>query len=166
MAYTFKIDQIEILNQLIFDASIDFEEIQNLLLLENMELETSVKLELERRAFENVTRKSSLFLTTTELNGKISSISFEHISKLTISGLNDQFHCNHFINGLTFDQNQNLNLTTAFGLSIDLYSTENTLIHLTDLQDSDFGKGTFLKKTIGFTTEEWETYLKDKNYLP
>jgi hypothetical protein len=61
MAYTFKIDQIEILNQLIFDASIDFEEIQNLLLLENMELETSVKLELERRAFENVTRKSSLF---------------------------------------------------------------------------------------------------------
>lgn len=164
--YNFKIDQIEILNQLIFDASIDFEEIQKLLALQNTELKSPVEFELERRTFENVTRGGNFFIKTTELKGKFSSISFENISKLTISGLTDRFHCNHFLNGITIDQNQNLNLTTAFGLNIYLNTTENTLIHLTDLYDSDFGKGTFLKKTIGFTAEEWKKYLKDKNYFP
>lgn len=61
--YNFKIDQIEILNQLIFDASIDFEEIQKLLALQNTELKSPVEFELERRTFENVTRGGNFFIS-------------------------------------------------------------------------------------------------------
>ena len=99
MEYIFRTDQIEILNQLIFDASINLNNIEKLQLIDS-----SIGFEVERRAFESVSRKKILFWTLTFLSGKTSFLRFENVSDLVVSKLLDKkdIH-NDFINEITID---------------------------------------------------------------
>lgn len=115
MTYSFDISQIEILNHLIFDASVDFEQI-NKLTTQNQTIEFNI----ERRTFESVTRKKILFWTKTYLNGKKSLLQFTDINNFSIAGVNENFKDNHFINSITADKSNNVIMTTVFGLTITL----------------------------------------------
>ena len=77
MEYTFHIDQLEILNRLIFDASIDLDDIEKLNLVNSC-----LEFEIKRRTFENVTRRKKLFWTFTYLNGMTSIIPFETSTRI------------------------------------------------------------------------------------
>ena len=159
MEYIFSIAQIELINQLIFDASIDLEDIEKLQLTDS-----SFEFEIERRAFENVSRRKKLFWTFTYLNGMTSTIRFENVGHLTISGLKEEFKHNHFISGINIDTDGKLILETVYGLIIKMSVSSNTRIYLKDIKESMFGRGTMGGKS-GFTSDEWIAFLKEKKYV-
>lgn len=159
MEYSFTIDQLEILNRLIFDASIDLEDIEKLH-LEN----SSLEFEIERRTFESVTRRKKLFWTFTYLNGITSIIRFENVNELTVSGLTEKFKHNHFINGVRIDEDGKLAIESIYGLIIKMNFSEKTKIYLKDISEIKLNKGTVGGKS-GFTADEWTDFLKAKNYV-
>ncbi|MES2284923.1 MAG: hypothetical protein V4547_04480 [Bacteroidota bacterium] len=159
MEYIFRIDQIEILNRLIFDASIDLVDIEQLKLVDS-----SLEFEIERRAFENVTRQKKTFWTVTYLSGMTSKIRFENVNQLSVSGLKEEFKHNHFIAGITIKKDGSLIVETVYGLIIKMEISEKTVIYLKDIRESKFGKGKVGGKS-GFTSDEWTAFLKEKNYI-
>lgn len=159
MEYTFLTNQLDILNILINDSSISLKSIQNLKLLDNY-----IEFEIERRAFENVTRKKTLFWTKTYLTGKTSLIRIENVNELIVSGLTEQFMCNHFIVDFANNSHVELTIESTFGLKINLKTNSHFIIKLHDLKDSNFGKGT-LGGIIGYTKDEWRNLLIKENYI-
>lgn len=159
MKYIFRTDQIEILNRLVFDASIDLDDLEKLKLVDS-----SLGFEIERRTFESVTRKKKLFWTLTYLCGETTFIRFENVDQLVVSGLQDKHKHNHFINKISIDNDGKLVIESVYDLNITMNVSEKTRIYLTDIKESKFGNGTVGGK-VGFTKDEWTTYLKEKNYL-
>ena len=160
MEYIFRTDQIEILNQLIFDASINLNNIEKLQLIDS-----SIGFEVERRAFESVSRKKILFWTLTFLSGKTSFLRFENVSDLVVSKLLDKkdIH-NDFINEITIDNCGKIIIESVYDFRITMIASEKTRIYLTDIKESKFGRGKVGGK-VGFTKDEWLIYLNEKNYL-
>ncbi len=158
MEYVFKVSQLEILNCLIFDASIDLVEIENLKLIENV-----LEFKVERRNFEDVTRKKNLFGVRTFFKGSTTKIRVEHIAHLEVSGLTEENKHNHFINEMSYKNESQLETITISGLIINMNISEKTRIILNDLHESNFGSGIVWGKS-GFTKREWAAYLKSKNY--
>jgi hypothetical protein len=158
MEYIFRIDQLEILNHLIFDASIDLDDIEKMSLVNS-----SVQFEVERRTLENVTRQKKFWGTVTLLSGMTSLLRFENVSGLTVSGLTDQFKHNHFVDSLSLDKDGKLMLTTVYGLIVKMDVSERTRIILRDLRESEYGKGRVGGKS-GFTADEWTDFLNEKKY--
>lgn len=160
MNYVFDIDNFDILNQLIFDASVEYENI-----ITSLDKNPLI-LELERRTFENVTRTKRLFGTTTHYHGRRSELCVFGLKQATIKSTDDRFKDNHFINGITVNQDSNVaRLTTSFGLELILEFDKKLAIKLIDRGHSKFGEGSSLGKH-GFTKDEWEKYLKEKKYPP
>jgi DNA helicase IV len=160
MTYTFDINQLHILNTLIFDSSIEYTEL-------NSELKNDyVEYPIERRTFENVTREKNLLGTKTKYNGKRSFIKFSGIKSLSISKENNIFKDNHFIQNIELNSKKNVvELFTTFGVVIEFHISDLFCAELIDLKDSEFGKGTSSGKH-GFTKEEWNEYLKKEKYVP
>lgn len=159
MEYIFRIDQIEILNQLIFDASFDMVDIEQLTIVDS-----SLEFKIERRTFENVTRQKKIFGTVTYLSGMTSLIRFENVEQLSISGQKNKYKHNYFISGIAIDNDGNLIVETVYGLIIKMKTFEKTVIYLKDIQESKFGKGKVGGKS-GFSSDEWTAFLKQKNYI-
>jgi hypothetical protein len=159
MEYIFRIDQLDILNTLIDDASISLKSIENLKLVDNY-----IEFEIERRTFENVTRKKKLFWNFTYLNGKTSIIHIENVSELSISGLREEFNSNHLINSMEINPNGELIVETVFGLFIKMKTNSEFIIKLKDIKDSEFGKGK-VNGVIGYTKEEWRNNLIIRSYI-
>jgi hypothetical protein len=158
MEYTFRLDQLDIFNILIDHASISLESIQNLKRVDNY-----VEFELERRTFENVTRKKKLFRNVTYLNGKTSVVRIENVSDINVTGLTEQFMCNHFLVEAALNPEGELQIDSVFGLIISLKTSSEFIIKLRDIKDSEFGKGKVLRQ-IGYTSEEWTKLLKEQGY--
>jgi hypothetical protein len=160
MEYIFRTDQIEILNQLIFDASICLDDIEKLRLIDS-----SLGFEVERRSFESVTRKKIIFWTLTYLSGKSSFLRFENVSDLVISKLMDKKDgSNDFISEILIDNDGKLIIESVNDFSITIKASEKTRIYLTDIKENKFGSGKVGGK-VGFTKDEWTRYLNEKNYL-
>ena len=159
MTYTFDINQLHILNTLIFDSSIEYSDLES-------ELKNgSVEYQIERRTFENVTREKNLLGTKTKYNGKNSILKFSGIKSVSISKENDIFKDNHFIQNIELNSKKNVvELITTFGVVIGFYISDLFCAELIDLKDSEFGKGTSSGKH-GFTKEEWNEYLKKEKYV-
>jgi hypothetical protein len=158
MEYFFRTDQLEILNHLIFDASIDIDDIEKI-----SSADTSVEFEIERRTLENVIRKKIITGTITILNGMTSIIRFEQIDNLLVSGLSENFRHNHFLNSIELDKTGKLKIKSINGLLIQMDTSKKTKIILMDIRESEFGKGQVFGKS-GFTSDEWTEYLKEKSY--
>ena len=160
MEYIFRTDQIEILNQLIFDASICLDDIEKLKLIDSI-----VGFEVERRKFESVTRRKIIFWNITYLSGKSSFLRFENVSDLVISKLiNKKDSSNDFINEILIDNDGKLIIESVNDFFITMKVSEKTRIYLTDIKESKFGSGKVGGK-VGFTKDEWTRYLNEKNYL-
>ena len=159
MEYTFRNNQLDILNTLIYDASISLKNIEDLKLVDNY-----VEFEIDRRTFENVTRKKKLFWNFTYLKGKTSIIHIENVIELTVSGLREEFNSNYFINSMEINPNGELIIETVFGLFIKMKTNSEFIIKLKDIKDSEFGKGK-VNGFIGHTKEEWRNYLMSKSYI-
>jgi hypothetical protein len=158
MEYTFRPDQLDIFNILIDDASISLESIQNLKRVDNY-----VEFEIERRTFENVTRKRKLFRNVTYLKGKTSIVRIENVSDINVTGLTEKFMCNHFLVEAELNSEGELQIASAFGLIINLKTSSEFIIKLSDIKDSEFGKGT-VGGQIGYTPEEWTRLLDEQGY--
>jgi hypothetical protein len=159
MVYTFRTNQLHIFNVLFFDSSISLQSIETLKLVDNY-----VEFEVERRAFENVTREKKLFGHSTNLKGVTSTIRIENVSELSVSGLTEQFMCNHFFVDAETDSKGEINIESVFGLKINLRPKGDFIIKLSDIKDSDFGNGT-LGGICGYTKEEWRHYLVKEKYI-
>ncbi|WP_344789442.1 hypothetical protein [Postechiella marina] len=159
MTYTFDINQLHILNTLIFDSSIEYSDLKS-------ELKNgTVEYTIERRTFENVTREKNLLGTKTKYSGKSSILKFSGIKSISISKGNDIFKDNHFIQNIELNSEKNVvELTTTFGITVKFNVSDLFSLELIDLNDSEFGKGTSSGKH-GFTKEEWNEYLKKEKYV-
>jgi hypothetical protein len=159
MTYNFDIHQFHILNALIFDSSIEYSDLKS-------ELKNdSVEYQIERRTFENVTRKKNLLGTKTKYNGKKSILKFSGIKSFSISQENENFKDNHFIQNIGLNSDKSVvALSTTFGLVVEFYISDLFCVELIDLEDSVFGKGTSFGKH-GFTKAEWNEYLKKEKYV-
>ena len=156
MEYKFNSKHLNIINVLIFDGSIDYENISGLK-LENGKL----VFEIERRAFENSTRKWVKNNITTYYGGKKSILTFNDVLSFSVleSG---KYQYNHFIDMIEFVDKNQIVLYTTFA-KIILNVKEYFTITLKDIEDSDFGKGS-LSGIKFFTNEEWLEYLKKEDY--
>jgi len=158
MKYRFDILQLEILNVLIFDSSIEFSELQK------KPVNGQIEFEIERRTFEDVKRTKFLFWNMTKFKGCASVLRFIGLNKIKLQGINELHQSNHFINEIRYDEDNNyLELITSFGLSVLLYTEPNFKIELENIRESDFGKGSSFGRH-GFTKEEWKKNKIEKNY--
>ncbi|MCZ4410047.1 hypothetical protein O3Q51_14590 [Cryomorphaceae bacterium 1068] len=141
------------MNRLIYDASVEYENI-----VENLP-KNPLTLKLERRTIENVTGRKWFFGTITRYQGGNSEIEIRGFKKMTLTSSNNRFKDNHFINEILFDRKDGtVKLTTCFGLELIIEVEEDFSIALVDLGESDFGKGISFGNH-GFTKEEWNQYL-------
>ncbi|GGG01889.1 hypothetical protein [Pontibacter amylolyticus] len=154
MVYQIDLQDLESLNHLIFDASVEFED------LEKLSIESPIELKLERRSFENVKRKKFLFWSSTTFDGKTSLLKLHGVKDIQLEGIDDRFKNNHFINEIAFNSLDNaLELKTVFGLRIKFVLDSGFRGELIDIGDSDFGTGS-LFGSKGFTKNEWDTRNK------
>ncbi|NJO81436.1 MAG: hypothetical protein HC828_00875 [Blastochloris sp.] len=159
MNYVFDILNLEILNRLVFDSSFDFEE-----MMENRGRET-FEIQLDRRAFENVSRTKGLFGTRTRFDGRLSLLQLTGFKNLRIEGIKENFKDNHFLNEIYENEKKEIVMASNFGLVVKLEPSPHLRIELLDKGHSDFGKGGLFGKK-GFTKHEWTEYLKEKKYAP
>jgi hypothetical protein len=158
--YTFQIPQLEILNHLIVDSSVEYTD-----MVDQLERDPIV-LDLERRTVEHVIRKKWLIGTTTHYRGKHARLTISGVKKATLKDAKDRFKDNHFINGMSVaDSGQTVRLLTSFGLELLLESTDDFSITLIDRGASDFSRGMSLGKH-GFNKAEWKAYLTEAKYTP
>ena len=155
MIYKIDVENLESINHLIFDASVQFEDLQHL------SIEAPITFEIERRCFEKVKRKKFLFWTSTSFGGKTSALTLSGVTKIELEGIDERFKDNHFIQEFTFDAVNNvLALHTVFGLTVKFTIAKDFRGELVDLKDSSFGAGSLLGSK-GFTKEEWEKLRKN-----
>ncbi|MEQ6117962.1 hypothetical protein [Reichenbachiella sp. MALMAid0571] len=154
MVYEFDISQLHILSILVFDASIEPDELK--IQPNNGQLNFSI----ERRTFEAVKRSKWLFWNRTKFNGKSSRLQLNGVANCNLLNLEKPISGNDFINNFKYDGTNNLvELTTALGRVLRINPETSFMAKLEDLTDSDFGKGTSSGK-LGFTEHEWLEYLK------
>jgi hypothetical protein len=151
--FQFSTDQLDILNRLIFDASIRVKDIRNLSLSG-----TAFELPIERRKFEAVTRKKFLWWTRTYLEGMVSTLRFENVDEIGVSGSLDLEGKHMFISGIRLMEDH-LSIDNTANVSLNIKITPATRITLIDHRPGDFGKGIVEGRT-GFTKTEWLDYLK------
>lgn len=158
MKYKFDISQLEILNVLTFDSSIEFSDLQK------QPVNGQIEFEIERRTFEDVKRTKFLFWNKTKYKGYASILCFIGLNKIKLQGIDELHKDNHFINEIRYNENDNhLELITSFGLSAILFIESNFKIELENIRESNFGKGSSFGRH-GFTKEEWKKYKIEKNY--
>ena len=163
MEYTFNSKHFNIINVLIFDGSIQYESISELKLKDG-----KLVFEIERRAFENTTRKlvkRKIFkdYILSYYDGKTSILTFNNVLSFNILPENGTFSSNHFIDNIELIDKNHIAFWTCFGTKIVINVLENFTITLKDIKDSDFGKGSLAGEKF-YTTEEWIAFLKKEGY--
>jgi hypothetical protein len=158
MTYTFDITQLDILNTIISDASVDNEQFKKL-----AGSDTEIEFIIERREFENVERKNILHWTVTYFAEKKSVLRFTGVRKCSVTGSENTGKGKNQLTGVTKDHSKQVIITTAFGLTITLLAGINFRAILTDLEESSSGKGICLGAR-GHTSTEWINYLQGRNY--
>lgn len=154
MVYQIDLQDLESLNHLIFDASVEYND------LKKLNIHSPIELKLERRCFENVKRKRFLFWSSTTLGGKTSLIRLHGVKEIVLTGIDDTFKDNHFINEVVLNSpNNSLEIRTVFGLRVIFIIGSDFRGELVDIGDSNFGAGS-LFGTKGFTKKEWENRNK------
>jgi hypothetical protein len=158
MNYVFNKYNLEILSGLIFDASIDYEDLASKM--------GNSTMEFERRTFENVKRKKRFWVTSAHYGGKKSKLIISGIIHSRLTNIDDRFEDNHFVKAVYFASGTNrVVLLSGRELRFELAIGNEFQIELKDLSASDFGKGSSLG-THGFTQNEWVEYLKEKKHAP
>lgn len=151
---------LELLNILVFDASIDVEQIREI--ENNKSDDKQVDFFIERRSFENVVRKKTIFGYKTFLSGFYSKLSLIGYDRLTVNkAIKKTGFENDFIIKFHFNVQSNLLIlkTASFGDLLKIKTDNNFRITLVDIDSSNFGKGK-VKGFIGFTQEEWQEEKK------
>ncbi len=153
MRYRLNKSQLHILSTLIFDASVEPEEL-------TQELKSNqLLLTLERRTFESVRRTKWLFWNRTQYLGKTSELKFLGVSNSELTDDNNRISGIDFINGISLNEPTNtIELRTVSGRNLQLSPTENFTVELVDIRDSNFGKGSSFGNH-GFTETEWKELL-------
>jgi hypothetical protein len=158
MTYRFDINNLDILNHLIFDSSMNPGELK-------LSEDGTMELTLERMALEEVERTKMLFWNKTKWKGKRSVLKFYGVKNIKVLHTDeDKKDDNHFIDGLVYDPVMALlELITSFGLTVEFDITDQFHCKLTDISSSDFGNGSCFGK-VSYTKEEWKAYLKEMDY--
>jgi hypothetical protein len=159
MDYSFDINNLEIINHLIYDSAMNPADVK---LADN----GTVELMLERKAFEDVERKKFLFWNKTFWKGRRSLLQLHGVKKIRILHTDEQFKDdNHFIDGLMYDPIMEIvELITAFGMTVEMEITDQFRCSLVDAGPSESGNGSSIGK-VSFTTEEWKAYLQEMEYV-
>jgi hypothetical protein len=158
MAYNFDINNLDILNHLIFDSSMSPGELK-------VAADGTMEITLDRRALEDVERKKFLWWNKTKWKGRKSLLKFYGVKSINVLHTDEKVKDdNHFIDGLVYDPVMAiLELITSFGMTVEFDITDQFYCTLTDIGESDFGNGSCLGKA-SFTKEEWKAYLKKMEY--
>lgn len=158
----FNKDNIELLNLFIYDASIESEDINNLIISS----QGTIEFQLERRCLENVKRKKFLCFTKTSVAGMSSKIVISNVDKLLMIDIPALDTANnHFLLDVKYDDALkliNFSTVTCQNL-IQLKVYENFSIVISDISFSKYGKCVFFKK-VGYTMDETIRIIKNKNY--
>ena len=153
----FKEKDIEILNKMIFDSSILFEDIENIALQDD----NTIILNIERRTFENVKRKRFfLFWERTYFQGKSSQLKFHNVRRFNNPKEKIEPHIsNDFILEITSNSERpELTIRTVHHNDILSIEFKNEMqISLIDMEESDYGKGVSIGR-VGYTNKEWEVF--------
>ena len=156
----FKKTDLEILNKLVFDSSINIEEIKSIVLQDD----NTIILNIERRVLEDVKRKKLFFfLEKTYFQGKSSQLKFENVKSFNIAKEKiDPLISNDFLLEIKYNSTFSiLELKTVHNNNILSMELNNDIqISLIDLKDSSFGEGSCFGK-IGYTNLEWKFFLKE-----
>jgi len=158
MTYSFNRNQIDILNRLVFDADIECDVFQNLIVEDS-----SIKFNIERLEFENVQRSRFLLWTSTRLDSKMSLLEFKNVKDFQIEKCKYPDTCDCSILQIKSDDTAQIKLVTTIGPTLVVNFQNDISILLTDIGESDRQSGS-LFGTKGFTKEEWNTYLKQHKY--
>jgi hypothetical protein len=158
MAYNFDINNLDILNHLIFASSMSPGELK-------LADDGTMEITLDRRALEDVERKKFLWWNTTKWKGRKSVLKFFGVKSIKVLDTDEKAdEDNHYIDGLVYDPVMGiLELITSFGMTVEFDITDHFYCRLTDIGESDAGSGSCLGKA-SFTKEEWKTYLKEMEY--
>ena len=152
---------LELLNILVFDASIDVEQIRKI--EKNKSKCKQIDIYIERRSFENVVRKKTLFGYKTFLSGFYSKLSLIEYGQLMVNkAIKTTDFENDFISEIFFEvQSKSLIIKTALaGDLLKIKTNKNFRIFLTDIESSNYGEGV-VNSFVGYTQEEWEEKLKE-----
>ncbi len=151
--YSFSKQNIDLLNDLIFDSSIDISESYNSIILNER-----FTLNIERRVFEDVSRKKILFFNKTFIKGSFSNLIIYPVYNIRYNMSSNSNNLNNdFINNLTYNEIGNIiNINTIHNANaIELHVNDAFNIILVDISESDFGKGICFGK-VGYTIKEWD----------
>lgn len=155
MVYNFDLNDLQVINILLFDASVELED------LVQLDINKPIQFKVERRSLDNVKREKVLFWNKTTFGGMFSIIRLSGIGNIKINGLDDKFSDNHFIEKLAYNHsNKILELITVFGLIVSFTVEQNFKGELIDIEESDFGAGQSFS-SVGFSEKEWNE-LKNK----
>lgn len=158
MNYKFDKDSLEVINRMIFDASVNVED------LSNLKVQDKIQFELERRTFEDVERKKFLFWDRTVFKGKLSQLIINGVRGIMINNENKKSSSNVFVQELVYENSsETLKLITT-ELTFELNVSSNLTGELIDIKDSSFGAKGLSIGRFGFTKQEWADYLHEKNY--
>ena len=159
MDYNFDKNTLEIINVLIFDASINVEDLRNL------KPQETIQFEIERRPFEDVKRKKFLFWNRTFYKGKLSRLIINGVLNVSISD-EDKEPSNVFVYDLIYNSSsETLKLFTASRVLVEFKVLPDFNGQLIDIRDSKFGSNGSSIGKFGFTKEEWYDILREKNYI-
>lgn len=150
--YSFNKQNIELLNELIFDSSIEIPEACDPIIVNKR-----FTLNIERRVLEDVRRKKNLFFNKTILKGSLSNLVIYPVYNISYNFVNNVDNSNNdFINGIKYNFKLNKIFINTIGNlnAIELYVDDTFNILLEDIKESDFGSGICFGE-VGYTIEEW-----------
>src|SRR5688572_6278814 len=95
MIYNFDINDLEIINHLVYDASLNYNELKL--------LNGGMTLTIERRALEDVHREKWMLWHKSIWKGKKSQLQFYGILSMKLLNADEKHKDNHFIDGIIND---------------------------------------------------------------
>jgi hypothetical protein len=140
------------------DSDINCEDLKGLKIANS-----SLKLNIERREFENVRRSKRFFRTRTYLAWKKSVLEFKNVTNFQIKQGDDLKISDCSISNIISKTSVQIELLTTLGSVITIDFFNDPLIELTDIRLADRHDGVVLG-SIGYTKDEWKKYLKQEKY--
>jgi hypothetical protein len=159
MNYKFDTTSLEIINRMIHDASVDVEDLLKL------KVQDKIKFNVERRTFEDVERKKFLFWNKTVFKEKLSQISISGVIDIVSKRGDKGTAKNVFVNELNYNStSETLKLVTIPDVIFEIKVSKNFVVELSDIRESQSGRSGLTIGKFGYTKQEWNEYLREKNY--
>ena len=155
----FNNNTIDLLNELVLDASLRFDQFEP-----RNKGDNEFELSVERRVVENVKRNKILCFHRTIYTGMQSVLKFESVMKICTAPTVGKFNSeNDFISGIKYDAASNIiNVETIMNGSIcEILVAPDFQISIQDIEESEYGRGTAYGK-LGYTSDEWRMHIQER----